>query len=121
MVVCALTAVACSSNPCGPDAAPAPCRSDYSESALVDCWPSTTTRYFIHAGGSPQEGRRGSGTLEFATDVGRFEVMDRAAAQGGGLARRRGLRSPPLSLESWGALLGLDGGCFSRRLAHDQH
>lgn len=61
------------------------------------------------SGGSPQEGRRGSGTLEFATDVGRFEVMDRAAAQGGGLARRRGLRSPPLSLESWGALLGPDG------------
>jgi hypothetical protein len=29
--------------------------------------------------------------------------------QGSGLARRRGLRSPPLSLEAWGALLGPDG------------
>lgn len=34
-------------------------------------------------GGSPTEGRRGSGSgaLEFATDVGRFEMLDRAAAQ----------------------------------------
>ena len=36
-----------------------------------------------HTGGSPTEGRRGSGALEFATDVGRFEMLDRAAAQAG--------------------------------------